>query len=83
MQEAAAGRAHKQAGAEPGQQRSLLGKDPTTATDFLPDRERQKKEEELRRQLEEEFKLRQQVCGGVGRCGPARVSASDCCLTAT
>eukprot|EP00891_Asterochloris_glomerata_P009414 jgi/Astpho2/9414/Aster-01676 len=60
-EEAAAGRVQKQSGAEPGQPRSLLGKDPTTATDFLPDRERQKKEEELRRQLEEEFKLRQQL----------------------
>ena len=75
LQEAAAGCAHKQSGAEPGRPRSLLGKDPTTATDFLPDRERQKKEEELRRQLEEEFKLRQQVCGGVGHRIPARVSA--------
>ena len=76
LQEAAAGRVQKQSGAEPGQPRSLLGKDPTTATDFLPDRERQKKEEELRRQLEEEFKLRQQVCVGVGHFVPAGVSAS-------
>ena len=75
LQEAAAGRTHKQSGAEPGRPRSLLGKDPTTATDFLPDRERQKKEEELRRQLEQEFKLRQQVSGRVEHHVPARVSA--------
>jgi protein FAM50 len=38
-----------------------VGKDPTVETDFLPDRERERKEEELREQLKQEFLLRQQA----------------------
>ena len=38
-----------------------MGKDPTVATDFLPDRERERVEEDLRRKLRQEYELRQQV----------------------
>ena len=38
-----------------------VGKDPTVPTDFLPDRERERREEDLRHQLKTEFQLRQQV----------------------
>lgn len=38
-----------------------VGKDPTVETDFLPDKERERKEEDLRQQLKQEFLLRQQA----------------------
>ena len=38
-----------------------VGKDPTVPTGFLPDRERERREEDLRHQLKTEFQLRQQV----------------------
>ena len=47
-----------------------VGKDPTVPTDFLPDRERERQEEDLRHQLKTEFQLRQQVgpTSGNGKC---------------
>ena len=41
---------------------SGIGKDPTTHTAFLPDKEREKKEQQMREQLKQEYELRQQVC---------------------
>ncbi len=38
---------------------ATLGKDPTVRTDFLPDKDRQRQEEELREQLKKEWALRQ------------------------
>ncbi|PRW18417.1 XAP5 CIRCADIAN TIMEKEEPER [Chlorella sorokiniana] len=38
---------------------SRLGKDPTVRTDFLPDKDRQREEDELREKLKEEYALRQ------------------------
>lgn len=38
---------------------ATLGKDPTVRTDFLPDKDRQRAEEELREQLKKEWALRQ------------------------
>ena len=39
-----------------------IGKDPTTSTAFLPDKERELQEQQLREQLKQEYELRQQVC---------------------
>ncbi len=39
-----------------------IGKDPTTHTAFLPDKEREQQEQQLREQLKQEYELRQQVC---------------------
>ena len=39
-----------------------FGKDPTTSTAFLPDKERELQEQQLREQLKQEYELRQQVC---------------------
>ena len=44
---------------------ATLGKDPTVRTDFLPDKDRQRQEEELREQLKKEWGLRQ-VSAGAG-----------------
>ncbi len=41
-----------------------VGKDPTVETDFLPDRERERREQDMRDQLKQEYLLRQQVCCG-------------------
>lgn len=38
-----------------------IGKDPTTLTAFLPDKDREKQEQEMREQLKQEYELRQQV----------------------
>lgn len=39
-----------------------IGKDPSTHTAFLPDKEREQQEQHLREQLKQEYELRQQVC---------------------
>ena len=39
-----------------------IGKDPTTLTAFLPDKDREQQEEQMREQLKQEYELRQQVC---------------------
>ena len=41
---------------------SGIGKDPSTHTAFLPDKEREQQEQHLREQLKQEYELRQQVC---------------------
>ena len=41
---------------------SGIGKDPSTHTPFLPDKEREQQEQHLREQLKQEYELRQQVC---------------------
>ena len=41
--------------------RPKMGKDPHVDTEFLPDRDRAKKEEDLRKQIQQEYELRQQV----------------------
>lgn len=46
-----------------------IGKDPTTHTAFLPDKEREQQEQQLREQLKQEYELRQQVCWH-SRCRP-------------
>ncbi|KAL3160096.1 hypothetical protein ABBQ32_010874 [Trebouxia sp. C0010 RCD-2024] len=38
-----------------------IGKDPTTHTAFLPDKEREQQEQQLREQLKQEYELRQQI----------------------
>lgn len=38
-----------------------IGKDPSTQTSFLPDKEREMQEEHMREQLKQEYELRQQV----------------------
>jgi protein FAM50 len=48
---------------------SRLGKDPGVATNFLPDRDREMQEEELRQQLKR-VRQRQGGCAGVMRCQP-------------
>lgn len=40
---------------------SRLGKNPEAATEFLPDRDREKFEEATRKQIELEYEIRQQV----------------------
>ncbi len=50
----------KQAAAQAAASRKL-GKDPTAATDFLPDREREAQEIAVREQLKKEYELRQRV----------------------
>ena len=47
-----------------------VGKDPTVRTDFLPDRERERREEDLRHQLKTEFQLRQQVAPAGAKPAP-------------
>lgn len=39
-----------------------IGKDPTTLTAFLPDKDREQQEQQMREQLKQEYELRQQVC---------------------
>ena len=39
-----------------------IGKDPTTHTAFLPDKDREQQEQQMREQLKQEYELRQQVC---------------------
>ena len=39
-----------------------IGKDPTTQTAFLPDKDREQQEQHMREQLKQEYELRQQVC---------------------
>ena len=41
-----------------------LQKNPNAETSFLPDREREQQEEDMRRQIQQEYELRQQVCDG-------------------
>lgn len=38
-----------------------IGKDPTTLTAFLPDKDREQQEQQMREQLKQEYELRQQV----------------------
>ena len=49
-------------GASSGPKVSGIGKDPSTETAFLPDKEREQQEQHLREQLKQEYELRQQVC---------------------
>ena len=48
--------------AESSLKTSGIGKDPTTYTAFLPDKDREQQEQQLREQLQQEYELRQQVC---------------------
>lgn len=49
-------------GASSGAKVAGIGKDPSTETAFLPDKEREQQEQHLREQLKQEYELRQQVC---------------------
>ena len=40
---------------------AIAGKDPSVSTDFLPDKDRELEEEQVREQLKKEWQLRQQV----------------------
>ena len=49
--------------AKPASQKAAgIGKDPSTHTSFLPDKDRELQEEQMREQLKQEYELRQQVC---------------------
>lgn len=58
----AAAPAKSKTGASSGSKVSGIGKDPSTETAFLPDKEREQQEQHLREQLKQEYELRQQVC---------------------
>ncbi|KAK9833477.1 hypothetical protein WJX81_008314 [Elliptochloris bilobata] len=49
------------AAAARGHRLGKLGKDPAVPTDFLPDADREREEEQLREQLKREYELRQQL----------------------
>lgn len=56
-----------------------IGKDPTTDTAFLPDKEREQQEQHMREQLKQEYELRQQVHKAEAALD-RRHSRQQCCL---
>lgn len=51
-----------------------LGMNPDIDTEFLPDRDREKREAMIKKQLEQEYDLRQEVCRPPPASGPSRVA---------
>ena len=79
LQDSTAGISTKPEAAASAAKLTGIGKDPTTHTAFLPDKEREQQEQQLREQLKQEYELRQQVCWN-SLCSAFGALWSKCCF---